>query len=75
LSEFVLGGERAAYGQQIRCPSKELTAQHRHCLRTAETFPDGEIVYALRRQLSWNYNATSTPAPSYQGRRRKRSRA
>jgi hypothetical protein len=65
LSEFVLGGERAAYGQQVlRHLSKELTAQHgsgwsakqlHHCLRFAETFPDEAIVSALRRQLSWTH--------------------
>ena len=65
LSEFVLGGERAAYGQQvIRHLSRELTAQHgrgwsakqlHHCLRFAETFPDEAIVSAVRRQLSWTH--------------------
>ena len=65
FSESVLGGERAAYGQQvIRDLSRELTVQHgrgwsakqlHHCLRFAETFPDFEIVSALRRQLSWTH--------------------
>ncbi len=65
LSKAVLGGERAAYGQQvIRRLAKVLTAQHgrgwsakqlHHCLRFAEIFPDEEIVYALRRQLSWTH--------------------
>ena len=65
LSEAVLSGERAAYGQQvIRELSKKLTAQYgrgwsvkqlHHCLRFAEVFPAPEIVYALRRQLSWTH--------------------
>ena len=42
--------------------ARELTTQHsrgwsvkqlHHCLRFAEAYPDPEIVYALRRQLSW----------------------
>jgi predicted nuclease of restriction endonuclease-like (RecB) superfamily len=30
----------------------------RHCLRIAETFEESEIVYALRRQLSWTHLRT-----------------
>lgn len=61
----VLGGERAKYGQQIIAGlAEQLTTvygkgwslkQLHHCLRFAETFPDPEIVSALRRQLSWTH--------------------
>lgn len=61
----VLGGKRAAYGHQILHKlAAELTAaygrgwsekQLRHCLRFAETMPDGDIVTALRRDLSWTH--------------------
>lgn len=27
----------------------------RHCLRTAETFSESDIVYAVRRQFSWTH--------------------
>jgi len=56
-------GERAEYGKQvIENLAHELTGffgkgwsnKHlHHCLRFAETFPDGEIVSTLWRQLSW----------------------
>jgi len=65
LADEVLKGERADYGKQvIKSLSKQLTQsvgkgwsaqQLRHCLRFSETFPDQEIVYALRRQLSWTH--------------------
>ncbi|MEJ8859866.1 PDDEXK nuclease domain-containing protein [Variovorax robiniae] len=68
LHSEVLGGERGAYGEQIvRTVSTRLTAEYgrgwgekqlRHCLRIAETFPDEEIVSALRRQLSWTHIKT-----------------
>ncbi|UIF89016.1 YhcG family protein [Cupriavidus sp. UYPR2.512] len=61
----VLGGERAEYGEQIVVSlSRQLEAEHgrgfsaknlRHMLRFAEIFPDGDIVYALSRQLSWTH--------------------
>ena len=54
LPESVLGGERAAFGEQaIGSLSRELTThfgrgwsakQLHHCLRIPETFPDAEIV-------------------------------
>ena len=62
IADEVLKGERAEYGQQIiKTLAKQLTGsvgkgwspqQLRHCLRFAEIFPENEIVYALRRQLS-----------------------
>lgn len=65
LKETVLEGERAAYGQQvIQRLADELTAKYGkgwtqqqlfHCLKAAEVFPDEQIVYALRTQLSWTH--------------------
>jgi predicted nuclease of restriction endonuclease-like (RecB) superfamily len=59
----VLKGQRAEYGKQIIVSlSEQLTQaygrgwsekQLRHCLHFAETFPDEQIVSALRRQLNW----------------------
>jgi predicted nuclease of restriction endonuclease-like (RecB) superfamily len=61
----VLGGKRADYGKQvIQQLATELTAaygkgwgqeQLRHCLRTAEAFPDEQIVYTLCTKLSWSH--------------------
>jgi predicted nuclease of restriction endonuclease-like (RecB) superfamily len=64
----VLQGQRAEYGKQIiPTLSMNLTQtygkgwserQLRHCLYFAETFPDPEIVSALRRQLTWTHIKT-----------------
>jgi DUF1016 N-terminal domain len=61
----ILQGQRAEYGKQvIQTLSQQLTQtygrgwsekQLRHCLQFAESFPDEQIVYALRRQLSWTH--------------------
>ncbi len=61
----VLQGRRAEYGAQIvSAAGRQLEALHgrgfgekslRHMLRFTETFPDLEIVSALRRQLSWSH--------------------
>ena len=68
ISSEVLKGDRADYGKQVVARLAErLTAtfgrgwsrkQLHHCLRFAETFPDQEIVSALRRQLSWTHLKT-----------------
>jgi predicted nuclease of restriction endonuclease-like (RecB) superfamily len=65
IADEILGGERAEYGKQvIDHLADDLTVafgkgwnkkQLHHCLRFAETFPDSEIVSALRRQLSWTH--------------------
>ena len=65
LADEVLNGERAEYGKQvIDHLAYDLTMafgkgwnkkQLHHCLRFAETFPEPEIVSALRRQLSWTH--------------------
>jgi len=64
----VLDGQRAEYGQQvINQLSQKLTQaygkgwskqQLRHCLFFAETFPNAEIISALRRQLTWTHIKT-----------------
>lgn len=65
LQSEVLQGERAEYGKQVIAGlAGQLTTaygkgwsrqQLHHCLRFAETFPDQEILSALRRQLSWTH--------------------
>ena len=64
----VLQGQRGEYGKQIIVSlSIQLTQtcgkgwgeKHlRHCLRLAETFPDEQIISALRRQLNWTHIKT-----------------
>ncbi len=61
----VLGGERAAYGEQIIATvAGELEAEHgrgfaeknlRRMVQFAEVFPDEQIVVTLLRQLSWSH--------------------
>jgi predicted nuclease of restriction endonuclease-like (RecB) superfamily len=68
ISEGVLGGARAEYGQQVLAAlARQLTAaygrgwsekQLRHCVRAAEVFPDEGILSALRRELSWTHLKT-----------------
>jgi predicted nuclease of restriction endonuclease-like (RecB) superfamily len=68
ISEGVLGGARAEYGQQILAAlARQLTAaygrgwsekQLRHCVRAAEVFPEEGILSALRRELSWTHLKT-----------------
>jgi len=65
INEFVLHNERAPYGKQIiKNLSKKLIEKYgsgwgdkhiRHCLRSAETFSEEQIVYALSRQLIWTH--------------------
>jgi predicted nuclease of restriction endonuclease-like (RecB) superfamily len=65
ISEGVLGGARADYGQEVLAGlARQLTAaygrgwsekQLRHCMRAAEIFPDEGILSALRRELSWTH--------------------
>lgn len=68
INQFILQGNRAAYGQQIIANlSAQLTAnfgsgwsekQLMHFLRVAESFSEEQIVSALRRQLSWTHLKT-----------------
>ncbi|MDX2481872.1 MAG: PDDEXK nuclease domain-containing protein [Desulfuromusa sp.] len=65
ISAEVLKGERGEYGKRvIETLARDLThsfgrgwskKQLHHCLRFAETFPEQERVYAVRRQLSWTH--------------------
>lgn len=64
----ILHNKRAGYGEQIiETLSKQLTEIYgkgwgekhlNHCLRIAETFLKDQIVYAMRRQLSWTHLRT-----------------
>lgn len=68
IGQEVLGDERAEYGKRvISSLSRRLTAEYgsgwsgqqlRHCVRLAETFPDEQILSALRRELSWTHLKT-----------------
>ena len=58
ISKDILGNKRAEYEKEvIKTLSRNLTDEYgkgwsenqlRHCLRIAETFPDKEILYALK---------------------------
>ena len=68
INQFILQGNRAAYGKQIIANlSDQLTGnfgsgwsekQLMHFLRVAESFSEEQIVSALRRQLSWTHLKT-----------------
>lgn len=68
IKEHLLHNKRAAYGEEvIQNLSNQLTLEYgkgwgvkhlQHCLRSAETFPESEIVYAVSRQLSWTHLRT-----------------
>ena len=68
IHQFVLQGNRAAYGKQIIINLSEMLTLNfgsgwsdkhlRHCLRTAETIEEQQIIYAVRRQLSWTHIKT-----------------
>lgn len=65
INNEVLGNERAEYGKQIvQTLSVQLESEYgkgwgekqlRQCMQFAAVFEDEEIVYALRRQLSWTH--------------------
>ena len=71
INDEILQDKRAEYGKQIIVSlSRQLTAEYgkgwsnrhlHHCLRFSETFPDIQIVNALRTQLSWTHIRTITP--------------
>jgi len=64
----ILNNRRADYGQKILVTlSQQLTEyfgkgwtvkQLQHCLHSAETFPDEQIIYTLCRQLTWSHLRT-----------------
>jgi predicted nuclease of restriction endonuclease-like (RecB) superfamily len=68
VHQFVLQGSRAAYGKQIIINLSEMLTLNfgsgwsdkhlRHCLHTAETIEEEQIIYALQRQLSWTHIKT-----------------
>ncbi len=68
ISEGVLGGACADYGQQVLDGlARQLTAaygrgwsekQLRHCMRASEVFPHEGTLSALRRELSWTHLKT-----------------
>ena len=65
IRENILQNKRAGYGKEVMISlSKRLTKKYgkgwseqqlRHCLRSAETFSEKQILSALRRQLSWTH--------------------
>lgn len=68
INDEILFNRRADYGQQIvRKLSQKLTERYgkgwsekklRHCLRSAETFSEDEIITATQKQLSWTHLKT-----------------
>jgi hypothetical protein len=68
INKEILKYKRAEYGKKvIKELSKDLTKDYgtgwsekhlRHCLRTAETFKNEKIFYALSRKLSWTHIRT-----------------
>lgn len=65
INDEVLGNSRAAYGKKvIVLLSRQLISAYgqswgekhlRKCMQFAQSFPDGQIVNALRRQFSWTH--------------------
>ena len=65
INDHILGNERAEYGKQIIASlAQQLTEEYgkgwgeqqiRHSLRSAETFSEEQILYAVRRELSWTH--------------------
>ncbi len=65
INEEILQNQRAEYGKEIVASlalalslefGKGWSEKHlRHCLRTAETFQNKEIFYALSRELTWTH--------------------
>ena len=65
IKQDVLYNQRAEYGKQVvKRLARKLTVQYgsgwsdkklRHCIRAAETFSEEQIIYALRRQLTWTH--------------------
>ena len=68
INAELLNNKRADYGKQIIASlAQKLTLEYgkgwsenqlRHCLRTAEIFPDEKILSAVRRELSWTHIKT-----------------
>jgi predicted nuclease of restriction endonuclease-like (RecB) superfamily len=68
INTDVLAGERAEYGKQVLANLAQALSEDfgpgwglkhlRNCVQLAHVFPDREIVYALRSQLSWTHLRT-----------------
>jgi predicted nuclease of restriction endonuclease-like (RecB) superfamily len=68
INNEILQDKRADYGKQVlKSLADALTKQYgkgwsekqlRHCLRTAETFPDEQIFHNLRANMSWTHIKT-----------------
>lgn len=68
INHEILKDSRAEYGKQIISTlSQQLTQEYGagwseklllHCIRFAQIFKDEQIVYALRRQLTWTHIPT-----------------
>ncbi len=68
IQSFILEGNRAPYGKQVIVNLAEQLTQNfgsgwsdkhlRHCLRTAESFTEEQIVSAVQRQLNWTHIKT-----------------
>lgn len=68
IKEDVLFKQRAEYGKQVvknlslrlmnRYGSGWSEKKLRHCIRSAETFSEEEIMYATRTQLNWTHLRT-----------------
>jgi len=68
IQNEILKSKRASYGKQVVVSlSQKLTDKYgkgwgekhlRHCLRSAETFSEEQLLYAVRRQLNWTHIKT-----------------
>ena len=68
INTEILKNNRADYGKQVvALLARQLETEYGkgwgekhllHCIRFAETMPDEQIVYALRRQLTWTHIRT-----------------
>ena len=68
IKDDVLKNKRAAYGEEIVKKVSDFLSEEfgngwslktvQHCLRSAYTFSEDQILYAVRRQLSWTHLRT-----------------
>ena len=75
IKEDVLFNQRAEYGKQVlRNLATKLTGRYgrgwsekhlRHCLRSADTFSEEEIVSATQRQLTWTHHPYTAALKKY----------